>query len=131
MNKPLRRFTLALAALACLGLPLAHAAGEAVAGDPVVGKRAFAKCASCHSVGPSARGNFGPQLNGLVGRRAGSTKDFKYSPAMHAAGFVWTEARLRAFLRSPDDVVPGNKMRFRGISSEREIDGLLAYLRGF
>ena len=130
MNKPSRRFTRTLTALACLGLPLAHAAGEVLAGDPVAGKRAFAKCASCHSVGPSARGNFGPQLNGIVGRPAGSTKDFKYSPAMRDAAFVWTEARLRAFLHSPDSVVPGNKMRFRGISSEREVDDLLAYLRG-
>jgi cytochrome c len=127
----MRRLTLTLIALVCLGMSTANAAGGTVAGDPVAGKRAFAKCASCHSVGPSARGNFGPQLNGLVGRPAGSTKDFKYSPAMRDAGFVWTEARLRAFLRSPDDIVPGNKMRFRGISSEREIDDLLAYLRGF
>jgi cytochrome c len=127
----MRRLTRTLIALVCLGMSTANAAGEAVAGDPVAGKRAFAKCANCHSVGPSARGNFGPQLNGLVGRPAGSTKDFKYSPAMRDAGFVWTEARLRAFLRSPDDIVPGNKMRFRGISSEREIDDLLAYLRGF
>ncbi|MCA1326526.1 c-type cytochrome [Herbaspirillum sp. alder98] len=102
-----------------------HAAG----GDAVAGRAAFAKCASCHQVGPSARGGFGPQLQGVIGRRAGSTNDFKYSSAMANANFVWTEERLRAFMKSPGDVVPGNKMRFWGIGSERQIDDILAYLR--
>ena len=104
-------------------------AAHAAAGDVVAGRAAFAKCASCHQVGPSARGGFGPQLTGVIGRRAGSTTDFKYSTAMARANFVWTEEQLRAFLKSPGDVVPGNKMRFWGISSDRQIDDILAYLR--
>ncbi|WP_408156866.1 c-type cytochrome [Herbaspirillum lusitanum] len=99
------------------------------AGDAVAGKSAFAKCASCHQVGPSARAGFGPQLSGVIGRRAGSTSDFKYSPAMRSSGIVWTEDTLRAFIKSPDEVVPGNKMRFFGIGSDKQIDNLLAYLR--
>lgn len=112
----------------CLAsLPLvAHAAG-----DPVAGRAAFAKCASCHAVGPSARGGFGPQLTNVIGRKAGSTVDFKYSPAMASAGFIWTEDKLRAFLKAPSDVVPGNKMRFWGIGSDKQIDDILAYLRSF
>ncbi|WP_193365685.1 c-type cytochrome [Herbaspirillum sp. YR522] len=104
--------------------PLAGAAGDVAAG-----RAAFAKCASCHQVGPSARGGFGPQLNGVIGRRAGATADFRYSSAMANANFNWTEERLRAFMKSPDDVVPGNKMRFWGIASERQRDDILAYLR--
>ncbi|MBO9536258.1 MAG: cytochrome c family protein [Herbaspirillum sp.] len=99
------------------------------AGDPVAGRAAFAKCASCHQVGPSARGGFGPQLYQVIGRKAGSTTDYKYSPAMANAGFVWTEDKLRAFMKAPSDVVPGNKMRFWGIGSDRQIDDILAYLR--
>lgn len=99
------------------------------AGDPVAGRAAFAKCASCHAVGPSARAGFGPQLSNVIGRKAGSTADFKYSPAMAGAGFVWTEDKLRAFLKAPSEVVPGNKMRFWGIGSDRQIDDILAYLR--
>lgn len=105
--------------------------GAEAADDIVAGKRLFAMCASCHQVGHSARGGFGPQLNGIIGRQAGSTRDFHYSPAMKNAGFVWSEARLRAFLKSPDDVVPGNRMRFWGIGSDKDIDNLLAYLRTF
>lgn len=115
-----------LGAALWFGVSTAHAAG-----DPLAGKAAFAKCASCHRVGPSARGGFGPQLNSIVGRKVGGTSDFKYSPAMQNAGFVWTEELLRAFLKSPDSVVPGNKMRFMGIGNERELDNLLAYMRSF
>lgn len=104
---------------------LAHAAG-----DPVAGKSLFdRRCASCHQVGPSARAAFGPQLNGVIGRTAGATADYAYSPAMKASRVKWTEDTLRAFLRSPDDVVPGTRMRFWGMRSERDVANLLAYLR--
>ncbi|WP_343582884.1 cytochrome c family protein [Herbaspirillum sp.] len=115
---------------ALLAVPLAFLSSSAcAAGDPVAGRAAFAKCASCHQVGPSARGGFGPQLYQVIGRKAGSTTDYKYSPAMANAGFVWTEDKLRAFMKAPGDVVPGNKMRFWGIGSDRQIDDILAYLR--
>jgi cytochrome c len=106
-------------------LPAAYAA------DIEAGKAAFQKCASCHAVGPSARGLFGPQLNGLVGRPAGSTKDYRYSAAMKNSRIVWNEKNLTAFLKDPGDVVPGTKMRFWGMSNEKQIADLLAYLRTF
>ena len=110
--------------LACLLAAPVHAA------DPLAaGRQAFSRCTNCHQVGPGARSNFGPQLNGIIGRRAGAAPDFAYSPAMKKAGFVWDERRLAAFLRDPDAVVPGNKMRFWGLSNDRQIADLLAYLR--
>jgi cytochrome c len=117
------------ALLACvLGVqaPLSSAAGDIAAG-----KVAFARCASCHQVGPSARGGFGPQLNGIFGRRAASTADYRYSPAMKDSGIVWSDKTLAAFLGAPRAVVPGTKMRFWGISDEKQIADLLAYLRTF
>jgi cytochrome c len=115
-----------LALVLALQSPLSRAAGDAEAG-----KAAFAKCASCHAVGPSARGAFGPQLNGIFGRRAGSTPDYRYSPEMQKSGIVWTDKTLSAFLRAPSDVVPGTRMRFWGIGDQKQIDNLLAYLRTF
>ena len=115
---------------ALLLLSLVLAAPAARASDPLAaGRAAFQRCANCHQVGPGARSNFGPQLNGIIGRRAGSAPDFAYSQAMKKAGFVWDEKRLAAFLRDPDAVVPGNRMRFWGLRSERQIADLLAYLR--
>ena len=101
------------------------------AGDVEAGKAAFAKCASCHSVGPSARGGFGPQLNAIFGRRAAATADYTYSAAMKNSGIVWSDKTLAAFLAAPSDVVPGTKMRFWGIGNDRQIANLLAYLRTF
>jgi cytochrome c len=114
--------------LACLTLSLA-APGLQAAGPLAAGRAAFQRCANCHQVGPGARSNFGPQLNGILGRRAGAAPDFDYSPALRKAGFTWNEKNLAAFLRDPDEVVPGNKMRFWGLRSERQIADLLAYLR--
>jgi cytochrome c len=98
---------------------------------PVDGAAVFKQCASCHQTGVNAHGGFGPQLNGLFGRRAGATADFAYSPAMKASGIVWDEQTLSAFLRDPDKAVPGTKMRFWGIGDERQMKALLAHLRTF
>jgi cytochrome c len=116
------------AVLLTLALSL-HVSAQA-AGDVKAGKALFvSRCASCHSVGPSARGAFGPHLNSIFGRPAGGTNDYKYSPAMKDSGIVWSEKTLGAFLEAPGKVVPGTKMRFWGMSNERQIDDLLAYLR--
>lgn len=115
--------------LICLILASLSAANAA--GDVQAGRLAFAKCASCHQVGPSARAAFGPQLNGIIGRKAGASADFQYSAAMKNAGFIWTEEKLRAFIKAPGEVVPGNKMRFFGVGNAQQIDNLLAYMRTF
>ncbi|ATD63880.1 cytochrome c family protein [Janthinobacterium svalbardensis] len=98
-------------------------------GNAEAGKAAFRKCASCHQVGPSARGGFGPKLTGVIGRKAGATTDYKYSAAMKNANIVWTEQNLAGFLKSPSDFIPGNNMRFWGIGNAQQVADLLAYLR--
>lgn len=99
--------------------------------DAATGKKLFAQCASCHAIGPNARGGYAPELNNLFGRRAGSTPDFAYSPAMKASGIVWDDRTLATFLHDPDKLVPRTKMSFWGIGDERQIAALLAYLRTF
>jgi cytochrome c len=99
--------------------------------DAATGARVFKQCASCHQVGVNARAGFGPQLNGLFGRRAGSTPDFVYSDAMKRSGIVWDERTLAAYLADPEKRVPGTKMRFWGIGDPNEIAALQAYLRTF
>ena len=101
------------------------------AGDPEKGRALFSRCASCHQVGPSARNGFGPQLNGVIGRRAGSLENYAYSPAMKNATLVWSERTLKSFLKSPGDTVPGNRMRFWGMNGDSQIADLLAYLRQY
>ena len=110
-------------------LGLALAAPAHAAGDAAAGRAAFNKCASCHQVGPNAKSGFGPHLTAIIGRPAAAAKDYNYSDAMKKSGLVWNEKNLTAFIKSPSDTVPGTKMRFWGISNEKQIADMLAYLR--
>lgn len=110
-------------------LACSHSTLACAAGDPAAGKRIFTRCASCHQIGGSAGAAFGPQLTGIVGRRAAATADYRYSPAMKQSNIIWTESTLAAFLRDPAKVVPGTKMRFWGFSDERQIADLIAYMK--
>src|SRR3546814_555635 len=74
----------------------------------------------------------GPNLDGVVGRKAAALSGFDYSDAMIAQarrGLVWTEAALDAFLADPQGVVPGNEMGFFGLADARDRADLVAYLR--
>jgi len=100
------------------------------AADLNSGQRLFSvRCSSCHAVGPSASHGFGPQLNGVFGRRAGSGAGYSYSAAMKRSPLVWNDQTLAAFLDDPSGVVPGTKMRFWGMSNQKQVADLLAYLR--
>ncbi|ANJ57185.1 cytochrome C [Pseudomonas silesiensis] len=102
------------------------------AGDAEAGGKLFKRiCGGCHQVGASARGSFGPQLNGIFGRPSGSTTDYLYSDAMKAAGIVWTRETLTAYLEDPKGVVPGTRMIFWGLSDPEKVDDVLAYLQTF
>jgi cytochrome c len=102
------------------------------AGDAEAGGKLFSKtCGGCHQVGESARGGFGPQLNGIIGRTAGSTTGYQYSDAMKNSGVVWTREKLAAYIENPKGVVSGTRMIFWGISDPEKIENLLAYLQTF
>ena len=102
------------------------------AGDAEAGAKLFKRiCGGCHQVGESARGSFGPQLNGIFGRLSGSSTDYQYSAAMKSAGIVWTHETLTAYLEDPKAVVPGTRMIFWGLSDPEKIEDVLAYLQGF
>lgn len=102
------------------------------AGDAEAGGKLFKRvCGGCHQIGESARAFFGPQLNGIVGRPAGTTTDYQYSDAMKSSGVVWTREKLAAYIQDPKSVVSGTRMIFWGISDQEKIDDLLAYLETF
>ena len=102
---------------------IAHAAGDAGAGAGL-----FNRCAICHSNTKGAPNKLGPNLFGVVGRKAGTRPGFSYSAAMKRAGFVWTPGKLMDYLASPQKVVPGNNMPFAGIPDAKQRSDLVAYL---
>jgi cytochrome c len=48
---------------------------------------------------------------------------------MRRAGFVWNEATLDRFLRSPLKAVPGTSMGYDGIKDDGERRDLILFLR--
>jgi cytochrome c len=117
------------AALACLPTPPPAHAAE---GDPVRGERAFQRCYACHSVDPDEAAKLqGPNLAGVVGRRAAGVAGFDYSGPMKAkgaSGLVWTAEALDRYLADPEAFVPGTSMSVPPLEDTRERADLIAYL---
>ena len=110
---------------------------EVAALDPALieaGEKVFKKCKACHQVGEGAKDRAGPQLNGVMGRAAGSVEGFKYSKALKAKadeGLVWNEETISAFLANPRGYMKGTKMGFAGLKSEEDQAAIAAYLSSF
>jgi cytochrome c len=101
----------------------------ASAQDADAGKSVFNKCRACHDIGEGAKNKVGPQLNNIVGRKAGSVEGFNYSDALKNSGIVWDEANLDAYIADPKGKIPGNKMVFVGIKDEADRKNLIAYMK--
>lgn len=85
-------------------------------------------CRTCHSV-KEGDNRLGPNLNKIVGRKAGSLPNYNYSSSMKEAGFVWDHDKLTRFMVKPDEVVSGNKMQPYGGISADEAAKVVAYLQ--
>ena len=96
--------------------------------DVASGERVFTGCKLCHQVGPEAKSLAGPELNGIIGRKASSVAGFTYSPANIASGITWTPEKLFQYLEKPQRVVPGTKMAFAGLSKAQDRADVIAYL---
>jgi cytochrome c len=115
--------------LASILVPVALSAAHAEGGDPVMGKRQFAPCTACHTVGADEPNKVGPNLHGIFGRKAASRPDFTYSEAMKKSGIVWDAAKIDKYITKPQEFVPGNKMAFIGIAKEDVRANIIAYLQ--
>lgn len=104
------------------------------AGNPTSGAARFrANCEVCHLASKTAtpndlRSKVGPNLWGVVGRKAGATANFKYSRAMKTSGVTWTPALLRAYALAPQKMIPNVRMTFRGVKTAQEADDIVAWL---
>ena len=119
---------LATAMLAAVGS--AHAQ-DASPGNAAAGATVFKRCMACHAVGPDAKNEVGPVLNGVVGRAAGTYPGYDYSTANKTSGLTWDEPTLATYLHAPRKLVPGTKMTFAGLSKDQDIADVIAYLKQF
>ena len=115
-----------LLAIAPLGAAMAQS------GDADAGKRVFNQCMACHTINEGGPNRVGPNLHGVIGRKAASKEGFKYSSAMQKKGeenWVWSEENLHPYLRNPREVVPGTQMAFPGLRNDTQLNDVIAYIK--
>ncbi len=104
--RPIR--ALALAAL------LAGAATHASEpqGDAARGEQLFMTngCPACHGVTPDDNSKVGPNLVGVVGRKAGTRPSLLLTENLKNYGVTWSADTLDEFLANPSAKVPGTAM---------------------
>ena len=103
----------------------------ATAQDLENGKEVWNKCRACHQLGEGAKNLVGPVLNGLFGRKAGTVEGFNYSDANKNSGITWDEPTFREYIKNPRAKIPNTKMVFVGLSDERDIEDVLAFLKQY
>jgi cytochrome c len=103
----------------------------AKAQDAAEGESVFRQCRACHAIGPEARNLVGPVLNGLEGRKSGTIEGYSYSDANKNSGITWNEASFKEYIANPIAKIPGTKMAFIGVKSEKQIADIWAYLKQF
>lgn len=116
-----------LVAVAAVAVPVLCAAGPTP--DIENGQKTFAAmCGVCHSVTKSGGPTQGPNLLGVVGRKAGSEPEFaQYTPALKASGITWSTRTLDKFLINPMATVPGTAMPML-IPDDKTRADVVAYL---
>lgn len=113
------------------GFAIAASCFPALAQDAAHGRSVFNKCRACHEAEREIL-KVGPHLVGVFGRKAGSLEGYSYSRAMTeagAAGLVWDDASLTAYLTAPKAFLPGNSMSFIGIKDAEDLADLIAWLK--
>lgn len=109
-----------MAAIALFAVP------SGAQGTPA-GAQAFGMCTACHTVAKGGSNGIGPNLSGMIGRRAGSVPGFSYSAGMKSSGLTWDAKTLDQFLAAPAKKVPGTKMPI-SVSDPAKRAAVIAYL---
>jgi cytochrome c len=88
-----------------LGMDICHAAD-----DP--GAKLFkGHCGTCHTLANDGSKKQGPNLFGVLTRKAGMQADYtKYSDGLKATGWQWTAEQLDLWLTDPKALVPTTYM---------------------
>jgi len=108
------------ALLALAGSPMVARAQSAVRGQTLFESR----CTACHSLDAN---RVGPALQTVVGRKAGTARDYEYSPALAGAKHRWNRQMLLAWLTDPETVVPGQRMGLQ-VEGAADREDIVAFL---
>ncbi|WP_374546680.1 cytochrome c family protein [Rhodoblastus sp.] len=122
---------LILSAALFAGMAIGAQAADTIKGDPKAGAVVFNQCRQCHHIGKGATNFYGPVLNGLIGRPAGTVPGYNYSEANKHSGKVWDVATLTSYLKQPQHDVPATYMTFKGLTGDQQIADVIAYISQF
>ena len=92
------------------------------------GAKVFKKCAACHSIAEGGANKIGPALWGVIGRKAGSVADYKYSKALVAHSKNWSFEEMNGFLIKPKEWIKGTKMSFAGLKNAKDRAAVILYM---
>lgn len=102
---------------------------QLVAADYQKGRTAFVqRCSACHTLAEGGSNLVGPNLWGLIGRKAGTSQGFASSPALGAAGFEWDVAHVWEFLAGPEKLIPGTRMMIPEPVPDGERTALVSFM---
>jgi cytochrome c len=98
--------------------------------DVEAGRQLFNNtCRTCHSIQDDDN-RFGPHLHAIIGRKAGSLSNYRYSSALKEAGFTWDEETLDRFIANPEEMMHGSTMKpYGGMASAHNRADVIAFLK--
>lgn len=101
---------------------------SAIADDDAAKRQFLTSCGVCHTAEPGAPHRQGPNLAGVLGRKAATINGFKYSPVLANSALVWDEATLDRWLEDAQALLPGTTMAYRQHDPDKR-KAIIAYLR--
>ena len=109
---------------------VSFAGDETLFCDQASGRQVFVKCQPCHTAESGGPHVVGPNLNGVIGRRAGTAPGFNYSHAFREAEFTWDREKLDRYLEDPAAFVDSNWMPFTGLKRSEDRRDIICFLEG-
>lgn len=102
------------------------AATEAVAGPE-------AKCKACHTFEQGGANKTGPNLFGIIGKKAGTTEGYNYGDYLSSQPVVWDEENMKAWLENSTAVAKAagssTKMPKQNMTGAKA-DKVIEFLKG-
>ncbi|PIP01590.1 MAG: cytochrome C [Zetaproteobacteria bacterium CG12_big_fil_rev_8_21_14_0_65_54_13] len=93
---------------------------------------AESKCKTCHTFDKDGKNRMGPNLFGIVGKKAGSVEDYRYGTYLKESDFTWNEENLKAWIEDSKTVAKAagkiTKMPSQHVADARA-DEIIAFLK--